>query len=69
VEVGNLVPASAHVSLSAVQIKKGEFVTVWLMGAEGSVSVELHVDADGTPCVVVAEHNLKIVKTFEEIYG
>jgi len=27
-----------------------------------------HVDADGTPRVVVAQHNLKIVKTFEEVY-
>ena len=68
VKFRNLVPVSAHVTLNAVQIKKGEFISVCLLGTKGSVSVELHVDTDGTPRVVVAEHNLKIVKTFEEIY-
>ena len=67
-KVGNLKHASAHVSLSGVQVKRGEFVSVHLVGAEETVHVELHVDEDGISRVLISEHNQKVVKTFEEVY-
>jgi hypothetical protein len=64
-----LAQATATVSVRQIDVKPGEFVTVWLCERDRHVQVELHVTTDGEARVLMAAEHHDCVKTFAEVYG
>lgn len=56
-----------------INVSIGEYITINLNSIKRhsgfSVPVELSIDEDGTPRIVVREKDLKYINTFEKVYS
>jgi len=53
----------------SVVVRRRECLTVWLNMEDGTgIQVELHIDNEGTPRVMVPEEHRGVLTTFEAVY-